>query len=270
MSCKSTKLNFKLAPLLALGIIFSFNQNIFSQESFLVVKKKDIDFRSALLLQQNSIISPEIQKGIKAEDKFAAGWKEKSPTQAFFMSLVLPGTGQIYSGAETKGKIFLSTEVLWWGSFWLFRTMGDWKKEDYKNFAATQASVNLEGQNDDYYSNLSFYGSPDEYPQFARLNNGPGETIYAEDGFRNWQWDNADSRLQYRNLKNQSKIFYRRSLYAIGIAVFTRIVSSFDAAHSAKKFNQKRSVEQGGWGFHPKIGISNAKLNWKLVCQKSF
>ena len=266
MSCKSIKLNFKLALLLALGIIFSFNQNTFSQESSLAAKKKDIDFRSALLLQQNSIISPEMQKVIKAEDEFAAGWKKKSPAQAFFMSLVLPGTGQIYSGAETKGKIFLSTEALCWGSFWLFRTLGNQKEEDYGNFAATPTGVN----NDDYYSNPSFYSSPDGYNQFARLNNIPGEIIYAEDGFSNWQWDNADSRLQYRNLKIQSKIFYRRSLYAIGMAVFTRIVSSFDAAHSAKKYNQKRSVEQGGWGFHPKIGISNAKLNWKLVCQKSF
>jgi len=266
MSCKSTKLNFKLALLLAPGIIFSFNQNIFSQESPLVAKMNDIIFRSALLLQQNSIIGPEMQKGIKAEDEFAAGRKEKSPTQAFFMSLVLPGTGQIYSGAETKGKLFLSTEALCWGSFWLFRTLGNREEEDYGNFAATPTGVN----NDDYYSNPSFYSSPDGYNQFDRLNNGPGGTIYAEDGFRNWQWDNADSRLQYRNLKNQSKIFYRRSLYSIGMAVFTRIVSSFDAALSAKKFNQKRSVEQDGWEFHPKIGISHAKLNWKLVCQKSF
>lgn len=270
MSCKATKLNFKLALLLAVGIFFAFNQNTFSQESSLAAKKKDIDFRSALLLRQNSILSPEIQKGIKLEDEFAFGRKEKSPAQAFLMSLVLPGTGQIYSGAETKGKIFLSTEALCWGSFWLFRTLGNQKEEDYGNFAAIQAGVNLEGKNDDYYSNLSFYGSPDEYNQFARFNNIPGEIIYPEDGFSNWQWDNADSRLQYRNLKNQSKIFYRRSLYAIGIAVFTRIVSSFDAAHSAKKYNQKGSAEQGGWGFHPRIGISNAKLNWKLVCQRSF
>ncbi len=270
MSCKSTKLNFKLALLLALGIIFSFNQNIFSQESFLVAKKKDVDFRSALLLHQNSIISPEMQKRIKAEDEFAAGWKKKSPAQAFFMSLVLPGTGQIYSGAEAKAKIFLSAEALCWEGFWLFRSLGNRKGEDYRNFAATPAGVNLEGKNDDYYSNLSFYGSPDGYNQSARLDNIPGEIIYPEDGFSNWQWDNADSRLQYRNLKNQNKIFYRRSFYAIGMAVFTRIVSSFDAALSAKKFNQKRSLEQGGWGFHPKIGISNAKLNWKLVFQKSF
>ncbi len=265
MSRKSTKLNFKLALLLALGIIFSFNQNIFSQESPLVAKKKNVIFYSALLLQQNSIISAEVQKGIKAEDEFAAGWKKKSPAQAFFMSLVLPGTGQIYSGAEAKGKIFLSAEALCWESFWLFRSLGNQKGENYGNFAATPASGN-----DGYYSNSSFYGSSDEYPRFTRLHNIPSEIIYPEDGFSNWQWDNADSRLQYRNLKNQNKIFYRLSLYSIGMAVFTRIVSSFDAALSAKKFNQKRSVEQGGWGFHPKIGISNAKLNWKLVCQKSF
>jgi len=240
------------------------------------------DFSSANLLKQDKEISLYnfireenshtllARNLLQEEEEFSTSWKKKSPSTAFLLSLALPGTGQLYSGDKTKAKVFLGAEVVWWGSFWLFRTLGDWKKEDYENFAASNAGVNPDGKSEDFYSNLSFYNTRDEYNQFTRLFNGPSQPVYPEDDFWNWEWQSNNTRLEYRDLRNQSKTYYRRALYSVGAAILSRIVSGLDAAKTAKKYNQKKALEQAGWEIQPKLGLTKSGIKWQLTFRKEF
>ena len=167
----------------------------------------------------------------------------KSVTKAAFLSLLLPGAGEIYTGSHTKGKIFLSVETSFWVGFFGFRTHGGWLKKDYKSYAASHAGVNLTGKPDDFFDDLAFYDSRDEYNQFALLYHREDARPYKENDFWNWEWDSHQSKSHYRNLKNRSKNAYRRALYMVGLSVVNRIVSVIDAMKTVKRYNRKKSLE---------------------------
>jgi hypothetical protein len=167
----------------------------------------------------------------------------KSASKAALLSLILPGAGEIYGGAETKGKIFLLSEVSLWAGFFGFRTYGSWLKRDYKSYAASHAGVKLDGKSDSFFDELAYYDNRDQYNQFAPLYNRGEKAPYPEEDFWNWQWDSRESRLHYRDLKNRSKDISRRALYMVGLSIVNRIVSVVDALKTVRSYNRKRSLE---------------------------
>ena len=160
-----------------------------------------------------------------------------------FLSLLLPGAGELYAENTTGSRIFLGLEGSIWAGFFAFRTYGSWKKTDYKGYAALHSGVNLDSKTDDYFENITYYDTRDQYNQFARLYHGADAMIYPENDFWNWNWDSQDSKGRFRDLRNQSKTAYRRALFMVGLAAVNRIGSVLDAVRSVKKFNRKLSSE---------------------------
>jgi hypothetical protein len=211
---------------------------------------------SSVLVPPKPILTPQssiILNGQKLEqskqinpsfgDEFQKPSGRKSTTKAMLLSLLLPGAGELYAGNSTGSHIFLGLEGSIWTGFFAFRTYGSWKKNDYEGYAALHAGVNLDSKTDDYFENITYYDSRDEYNQFARLYHGADATIYPENDFWNWNWDSQDSKGTFRDLRNQSKAAYRKALFMVGLAAVNRIVSVMDAARSVKKFNRKLSSE---------------------------
>ncbi len=166
----------------------------------------------------------------------------KSMTKAALLSLVLPGAGEIYGGSKTKGKIFIFSEASLWTGFFGFRTYGAWLKKDYRVYAASHARVNLEGKSDDFFDELAFYDSRDQYNQFAPLYHRGDKQPYLEDDW-NWEWDSRESKYYYRDLKNRSKSASRKALYLVGLSMVNRIVSVVDAMKTVRAYNRKKSLE---------------------------
>lgn len=167
----------------------------------------------------------------------------KSVTKAALFSFLLPGTGEIYAGSQTKGKIFVSVEASFWAGFFSFRTYGGWLKRDYKVYAASHAGTNLAGKPDDFFDNLAFYDSRDKYNQFALLYHRGEARPYPESDFWNWEWDSPKSKSYYRDLKNRSKTAYRRAVYVVGLSLINRVVSVIDAMKTVRSYNRKKSLE---------------------------
>lgn len=211
---------------------------------------------SSVLIPAKKILTEQISvslKGQKSEknrqinpsfgDEFQKPSGRKSTAKAMLLSLLLPGAGELYAENTTGSRIFLGLEGSIWAGFFAFRTYGSWKKTDYKGYAALHAGVNLDSKTDDYFENITYYDTRDEYNQFARLYHGADATIYPENDFWNWNWDSEDSKGRFRDVRNQSKTAYRRALFMVGLAAVNRIVSVMDAARSVKKFNRKLSSE---------------------------
>jgi hypothetical protein len=167
----------------------------------------------------------------------------KSTTKAALLSLLLPGAGEIYGGSKTKGKIFIFSEASLWAGFFGFRTYGAWLKKDYKVYAASHAKVNLEEKSDNFFDELAFYDSRDQYNQFGPLYHRGEKQPYPEDDFWNWEWDSRESRYYYRDLKNRSKSASRKALYLVGLSMVNRIVSVVDAMKTVRTYNRKKSLE---------------------------
>jgi hypothetical protein len=167
----------------------------------------------------------------------------KSVTKAALLSFLVPGAGEIYAGSHTRGKIFLSFEASFWAGFFGFRTYGGWLKSDYRNYAASHAGANLAGKSDDFFDDLAFYDTRDQYNQLALLYFREDATPYPENDFWNWEWDSPYSKSYYRDLKNRSKNAYRKAVYMVGFSVLNRIVSVIDAMKAVKSYNRRKSLE---------------------------
>jgi|GEM_PF-523283 len=168
---------------------------------------------------------------------------KKSTTKAAFLSLILPGAGEIYGGSGTKGKIFILSEASLWAGFFAFRTYGSWLEDDYRVYAAARAKVSLDGKSETFFDQLAFYDSRDQYNQFALLYYRGERQPYPEDDFWYWAWDSRESRAHYRDLKNRSKDASRRALYMVGLSLVNRIVSVVDAMKTVQSYNRKKSLQ---------------------------
>lgn len=60
---------------------------------------------------------------------------EKSPWLAAFMSLAVPGSGEVYTGNYLKGALFFAADVAAWTVTVVYNNKGDREERDYQAFA---------------------------------------------------------------------------------------------------------------------------------------
>jgi hypothetical protein len=171
----------------------------------------------------------------------------KSKFLALGLSMILPGAGQYYTEDKKKMAIFGSVEAAIWTGFFGLRSYGAWKKEDYKAWAAFHAGADVNGKSDLFYEKLTYYDNINEYNQLAPLYDGDQAVLFDPDGGYYWNWDTTANRDRFRNLRNQSKSAYRRSIFLLGGALINRILSGIDAYRSANAYGPDSEFGQRGW-----------------------
>jgi hypothetical protein len=161
------------------------------------------------------------------------GWK--SPAQAGAMSFLVPGSGQLYTGAS-RGYIFLGIEALAIYTFTHFEDEADAARDDYYRYVG-----------DPYQSGSRF--------SFARLGSSvdPNEVqrlqeIYAKDQREFYDtvtndeqfaagWDAGDSRGDAMFLATETDHFSNRSRFGLILGIANHVVAAFDALHLARLNN---------------------------------
>jgi hypothetical protein len=194
----------------------------------------------------------------------------KSAAKAAILSFLLPGAGELYGGANTKGKIFIFSEASVWAGYFGLKTYGNWLEDDYKTYAASHAKVDLTGKPDGFFDQLGFYDSRDMYNQFALLYHRGEVQAYPVDDFWNWEWQSKDSRLYYRDLKNRSKDASRRALYMVGLSLVNRIISVVDAMKTVRTYNNKKSFELSHIRFDLKANPLSRNPRFMLYVSRSW
>jgi hypothetical protein len=161
------------------------------------------------------------------------GWK--SPALATGMSAVLPGTGQLYSGAS-RGYLYLGVEAIALASLAAFSS----KENDTR---------------DDYYA---YVGDPNQATSrfsFERLSGtvGPAEvarlkTIYEKDQREFYDtvtldnsyssgWANANDRFSANDLAEETDRYARKANTGLYVLIANHIVSAVDALNLARLNN---------------------------------
>jgi len=166
-----------------------------------------------LLVKQNT--DPAVPKfGFgDLEDENIQGLK--SPMKALVLSLLVPGTGQLYAGANNHHRLFFTTEAAAWLAFGAFTKWSSSKEDEYQAWAAEHAGVDPEGKPKDFWQMMTYYESREEYELYGRAGE-PDRVSYPNLVGWDWQWDSEESRTEYRELRNQSKEADRKASFSLG------------------------------------------------------
>jgi len=161
----------------------------------------------------------------------------KSKAKAFFLSLVLPGAGELYGGSKTWARNFLVSEAFLWTTFAGFRTYGSWKEKDYRAFAATHAAVKLTGKDDGFFVNIGNYDSLEAYNQ-AKLRERNLRELYRDPDAYYWQWDSSANRRKYESIRLSSKRAFNRATILVGVVIANHLISAIDAVRVTHQYNR--------------------------------
>ena len=163
----------------------------------------------------------------------------KSKGKAFLFSFILPGLGERYVGADRKATVFMATELTLWLSYAGFKTYRDWRKEDYKTYAATHAGVDLDGKSDSYFVDVGNYDTIYDY-NAAKLRQRNLADYYRDIEANFWQWESQQHREKFDQLRISADRADNRSLFVIGAIFANHILSAIDAVWSAHRYEKIR------------------------------
>jgi len=221
-----------ISCLILIGLI---SQCQAGEGSYLTAKNgnSSVGFRRALLKSNTppTIITDSFQMA------------KPSKAKAFFLSLAVPGMGEYYAGSKKMGTIFLCTEIALWAGYFAFQIYGDWKEQDFKQYAMAHAGVQAKGKNHQYFVNIENFDNIRAYNE-AKLQQRDTEAVYPENDEFSWQWDQTKNRLKYEQMRVSSDQAYSRAVLMIGVIVVNHIVSGIDAIRVVRKA-QKNPVQVG-------------------------
>ena len=174
----------------------------------------------------------------------------KSARKAFFLSLLVPGSGEYYAGQKSYTKGFVAAEAVIWSAALFNKYQGDMWRRDYISYSAQQAGSNSGRTDDFYYQNVyewpnSCWYNEDQWRQARELypydpaaqQAYVSDKLYSEED--SWEWQDYDQWFYYRGLRVKSRNALHRISYSVGASVLNHMLSAINAARLAKRFNKK-------------------------------
>ncbi|MBN2226912.1 MAG: hypothetical protein JW763_06075 [candidate division Zixibacteria bacterium] len=197
---------------------------------------------ASLLASQTLSIAPTASVNPPGYEKK----REISRTKAIALTLLLPGAGHLYMGEKGRAEFFLGTEAVAWLGAAAFYTYGNWKEDDYRNYAVAHAGISSAQDDNEFYKMLSFYDNVYEYNGSGRLYESGRPYYNPNDPMTYWYWDSPDSRAEYRTIRNAAESSFRNAVFMIGVAAANRIIAGIDAFRILKRKTggQKKDDEE--------------------------
>jgi hypothetical protein len=188
-------------------------------------------------------------------------FEAKSTKRAFFYSMLVPGAGQYYAGSRIKPFVFFGIEALLWTGYFVYDGKGDDEKKVYQAFA------NEHYQWEDFmvwWETLS-EAQQDSFSHRLPWDEDSNRPIYDHEYYENigkydqFQigWDDipnyaypppygdsvtVGNRSTYLDMRRKANDYYQNANTMIMLSLGNRIISAFEAALTAKRYNkgQKR------------------------------
>ncbi len=189
-----------------------------------------------------------------------ASEKVRSGKVAFFLSVLLPGLGQIYAGDTGGARTFLGLEAAIWSATSAFSIYGGWLEDGYRNFAAAHSGADTRAKGESFFKDMGLHRSVYEHNLMARWENGPEAEVYPESPEWIWEWDSDRSMSKYSKLRRESKSAYRRALF-MGFAV--AINHFISAVHASRLVGKPSAGEKAILDVEPLEG-QGFMLNLRL------
>ena len=162
-------------------------------------------------------------------------------TRAAFLSLLVPGAGDIALGNKDRGIKFIVAEGLIWAGYGVYTYLGSDIRKEYLNFAVIKAGANP-GRNDETYLDaMEWYKSIDDYNTYIRQlarqmypDTTDTTVLNMRRDFINshsisdeysWQWYSEDDFRKYILLRKRSRHYLGTATTIASLAIVNRLVS---------------------------------------------
>jgi len=159
----------------------------------------------------------------------------KSPRVAAVLSLMLPGTGELYAGGRRSGRFFLFTEGLSWGGLFGFRALAASREATYASYAAAHAGAQTAGKSEAYFEQMAIYQSIYDRNARAVFRDGMAASLLEEVPGNIWEWESEEARQEFRDLRSRATSARQKAFLFVGALVFNRFTSALNAARIARK-----------------------------------
>jgi len=147
-------------------------------------------------------------------------------------SLVLPGWGEHKMQKDKRAKIFMATDLAVIATYFLGKSFNRWYIDRYTGYGTLYAGADMSGKNYGFIVNMSNYDSMDDYNHDMRIHHNANylDDIY-EDPSYNWQWDSANNRINFNNMRESSLIAEKFAEFAVAGLIINRVASAIDVLY---------------------------------------
>ena len=176
----------------------------------------------------------------------------KSPNEAFLYSLVIPGMGQLYTGAK-RGYIYTAAEVGFLATFFVLRNSAANTRDDYRDVVRDHVVFIGAGSFEDWDPIEDF----EHATQYETWNHDyDSEATRARTG--KWYWADLNPDLKNENhrdleerglgskhrleafdLRQKANDTFERAKFFLGLAILNHVVSAVEARITTKRFNSR-------------------------------
>lgn len=209
----------------------------------------------------------------------------KSPNEAFLYSLVIPGMGQLYTGAK-RGYFYMAAEGVLLASYFILWNNASNIRDDYRDVVRQHVVFIGPGSFEDW-DPIEDFEHATQYETWNHVYDS--EETRARTG--KWYWQDLDPalknekdgdigfdsprRLEAFGLRQKANDTFQRAKFFLGMAILNHVVSAVEARITTKRFNAsvQNSLTQtrvNAFEIDIQTNMSAGALTSTLVLRKSF
>jgi hypothetical protein len=224
--------------------------SLLAQENEPAAQKSLLALKSEIAAENgfNNNLNPA---GIPVKQEKVKVFSKKNAGLAIVYSLLLPGMGELYAEGYESGKYFTIAEGILWGVYIGIDTYGNWQKDRYIAFAASNGGVNNAGKNDDYYGIIGQYMNITNYNNDKALGRDYVHMYDPKEYY--WKWNDQD-RKAYRHMWVSSEQAFNNLRFVAGALILNRVASAINAVRLVSAYN-KRAAADMSWNVS--VGVTN-------------
>jgi hypothetical protein len=177
---------------------------------------------------------------------------KKSGFTAVMYSLLLPGMGELYADGFDQGRYSLIAEGGLWLTYISYHQYGTWLRTDARNFAASNAGVNVAGKNDQFFIDVGNFDNTYDYNE-KKLRDRDPLKVYDVNSSYFWSWSDDSKRQEFRSLRVSSERVLTNSGFVIGAIIVNHIISAVNAARLTRQYNKQLDEGLGDWWIESSI-----------------
>ena len=172
----------------------------------------------------------------------------KSPNEAFLYSLVVPGMGQLYTGAK-HGYLYTAAEVGFLATYFILRNSASNTRDNYRDVVRQHVIFEGPGSFEDW-DPVEDFEHATQYENWNHVYDS--EETRARTG--KWYWNDArafkdepdvdiefDSRhrLEAFELRQKANDTFQRARTFLGLVILNHVISAVEARITTKRFNTR-------------------------------